>query len=328
MEIFDCTLRDGSHAVRGGFSADGAAAVVRALLRAGIRAIEFGKASGIGSPKGDTSDEAYLQAVAPMFGEGEIGMFCRPDCFGDEQYALATGFGLGFLRVGTHCAKVEVAAPVIERIRTAGIKARYSLVQAHMLSPGDLAASASKVETYGAQVVTIMDSTGTMMPSQVHDYVSALVDRVDIPVGFHGHNNLGLSVANGIAALDAGASSLDGALAGLARSAGNAPTEVLVTVLERLGHRTGIDVFALFDFIAEDFHRLAPEANGLAPIDIVFGMVGFHSRNLPVVETVAGEEGLSLVRLVAETARLNQANYDLPTVRAVARKVGRPLPKD
>lgn len=328
MEIFDCTLRDGSHAMHGGFPAESSSIIVKALLRAGIRAIEFGKASGIGSPKGETSDDAYLQAVAPMLGDGEIGMFCNPDFFGDEQYALATDFRLGFLRVGTHCAKVEAAAPVIERIRAAGIKARYSLIQAHMLSPVDLARSASKVEAYGAQAVTIMDSTGTMMPSQVHDYVSALVDRVDIPVGFHGHNNLGLSVANGIAAMEAGASSLDGALVGLARSAGNAPTEVLVTVLERMGHRTGIDVFALFDFIAEEFHRLAPAANGVAPIDIVFGMVGFHSRNLPVIETVASEEGLSLVRLVAETARLNQANYDLPTVRAVARKIGRTLLKD
>jgi 4-hydroxy 2-oxovalerate aldolase len=318
VEIFDCTLRDGSHALRDGFSADGAARVVRGLLDAGVRNIEFGRASGIGSPKGKVSDEAYLEAVAPMFGEGEIGMFCRPDCYGDEQHALATRYGLGFLRVGTHCAKVGPAAPVIARMRKAGIKVRYSLIEAHMLSPRQLADSARKVQDFGAQVVTIMDSAGTMLPAQTRDSVAALVDLVSIPVGFHGHNNLGLSVANGLVALEAGASSLDGALMGLARSAGNAPTEMLAVVLEKLGQLTGIDVFALFDFIEREFLAIAPEATGVRPIDIVFGMVGFHSRNLPIVESVAAMEGVSVVRLIAEAGKTGQTTFDESVIRQIA----------
>ena len=59
-----------------------------------------------------------------------------------------------------------------------------------------------------------------------------LVQAVEVPVGFHGHNNLGLSVANALAAVEAGAASLDGAIGGLARSAGNAPTEMLCAVLQ------------------------------------------------------------------------------------------------
>ncbi|WP_337997684.1 hypothetical protein [Oleispirillum naphthae] len=319
LEIFDCTLRDGGHALAGGFSAAGAAQVVRGLLDAGVRGIEFGRASGIGSPKGKVADEDYLKAVSPMFGEGEIGMFCRPDWYGDAQHALATGYRLGFLRVGANCRKVEASAPVIERIRKAGIMVRYSLIEAHMLSPRELAESAHKVESYGAQVVTIMDSAGTLLPAEVRDRVAALVDRVGIPVGFHGHNNLGLSIANALAALEAGASSLDGALTGLARSAGNAPTEMLVTVLGKLGIDTGIDPFALFDFIDGGFREAVPAAPAVPPLDIVYGMVGFHSRNLPVVEAVAAAEGVGVIRLIAETAKGGGAIDEAAAKAAAAR---------
>ena len=91
------------------------------------------------------------------------------------------------------------------------------------------------VESFGLDEITIMDSAGTMMPHQVSEYVKAMVAAVDIPVAFHGHNNLGLSVANAIAAAEAGGTVFDCGLLGMARSAGNCATELLVATFQRFG---------------------------------------------------------------------------------------------
>ncbi|MEW6671352.1 MAG: 4-hydroxy-2-oxovalerate aldolase [Thermodesulfobacteriota bacterium] len=310
MEILDCTLRDGSHALKEPFSTDAAAMIIAALLQSGVKVIEFGKPSGIGSPKGSVSDEAYLEAALPYAGRGELGMFCNPKFFGEKEYEIARRYRIGFLRVGTNAGTVEPAEPVIAKIRQAGIKARFSLVQAHSVSPEKLAENARKVAGYGAQCVTIMDSTGTMMPAQVKEYVASLVKAVDIPVGFHGHNNLGFSVANAMAALDAGASSIDGALGGLARSAGNAPTEMLCAVLEKQGRPTGIDWYRLLSFIDEKFSIIVPDLKGIPPLDIIFGYAGFHSRNLAMAEAVARRERVNLYRLIVEVMRYGLSNPD------------------
>lgn len=310
MEILDCTLRDGGHALKEPFSTDAAATIIEGLLHSGVKVIEFGKPSGIGSPKKGVTDEAYLQAALPYAGQGELGMFCSPKFFGEKELEIACQYRLGFLRVGTNAPSVEPSESVITKARKAGIKIRFSLMQAHLIPPRALAENARKVAGYGAQSITIMDSTGTMMPSQVKEYVEALVKAVDVPVGFHGHNNLGFSVANALAALDSGASSIDGAIGGLARSAGNAPTEMLCAVLEKLGRPTGIDWYRLLDFIDQKFSAMIPDLKGIPPIDIIFGYAGFHSRNLATAQTVARSEGVNLYRLIVEVSRYGEPNPD------------------
>ncbi len=153
LEILDCTLRDGNHAISGGFKPEMAAHIIGGLLDAGVEVIEFGRASGIGSKAGNITDEKYLAAATPYLGRGEIGMFYRPELFGDCQYQLASESKLAFLRVGTHAGSVENSAKTLSSIRKMGIKARYSLIQAHMLSPSEIAESGRKVESYGAQSI-------------------------------------------------------------------------------------------------------------------------------------------------------------------------------
>lgn len=310
MEILDCTLRDGGHALKGSFSTDATVAIIDGLLASGVKVIEFGRPSGIGSPKGDVSDEDYLKAAQPFFDKGELGMFCGPGFFGEAQYELACRYPIGFLRVGINAANVEPAEKVVGRIRAAGIKVRFSLVQAHSIPPAALAENARKVAGYGAQTITIMDSTGTMLPAQAGEYVAALVSAVDVPVGFHGHNNLGFSVANAMAAIDAGASSIDGAIGGLARSAGNAPTEMLCAVLEKQGKKTEADFYRLLQFIDEKMSVLVPDMKNIPPVDIIFGYAGFHSRNFGLAKTVAADEGVDLYRLIVAVMRHGQPNPD------------------
>lgn len=92
----------------------------------------------------------------------------------------------------------------VKKVKAAGLTCRYSLMKAYVLSAEELAEEAAMLETCGLDEITIMDSAGTMMPHEVEAYVKAMTAKVHIPVAFHGHNNLGLSVANALAAQEAG----------------------------------------------------------------------------------------------------------------------------
>jgi len=328
MELLDCTLRDGSNVIGAGFDMEITEKVVRGLIYSGITVIELGHCSGIGAnvtsqKRAPLSDREYLECIKPYIPEADLGMFCQPRYVREEDLELATEYGLGFLRVGTNAGEVEQSEKVIAKIRDLGMGVRYSLMKAYSLSAKDLAEDAKKVESYGAQFVTIMDSAGYMLPSDTANYTETMTRAVGIPVGFHGHNNLGLSVGNALAAENAGAVNLDCSLMGLARSAGNAPTEVLTAVLKRIGLLEGIDLYKLMDFIERDLLPVFKPKSGIGPLDLIFGFSGFHSSFLALFEKVAKEEKVDLKRLIVEASKEDQRNPGESLARTAAGKIKR-----
>jgi 4-hydroxy 2-oxovalerate aldolase len=150
-------------------------------------------------------------------------------------------------------------------------------MMSHMASPSVLVEEAKKMESYGAEAIMIMDSAGAYLPDDVTQRIAALVDGLSIPIGFHGHNNLGMAVANSVAAINAGATILDGSIRGFGAGAGNTQLEVLVAVLEKLGFETGIDLYKILDAanLAErEFNPIAPFSS---PASIVCGLAGVFS---------------------------------------------------
>ena len=99
------------------------------------------------------------------------------------------------------------------------------------------------MESYGANCIYCTDSAGYMLGLLRAELSPA------IQIGFHGHHNMGMAIANSLAAIEAGALRIDGSVAGL--GAGNTPLEVLCAVLKRMGAETGIDLYKIMD-VAED----------------------------------------------------------------------------
>ena len=126
-------------------------------------------------------------------------------------------------------------------------------MMAHMSSPAQLVVQAKLMESYGANCIYITDSAGHMLPDDVTARISQVRDALkpETELGFHGHHNLAMGVANSVAAVAAGANRIDAAAAGLGAGAGNTPMEVFVAVCDRMGIETGVDVFAISD-VAED----------------------------------------------------------------------------
>lgn len=324
MELLDCTLRDGSNLTGAGFDLEITETVVKGLIASGIKTIELGHCSSIGgnftSPKkASASDIEYLECISPYRSLANLGMFCQPRFVRDQDLELAADYKLGFLRVGTNAGDVEQSEKVIGRARDLGIEVRYSLMKAYALNDRELAEDAKKVESYGAQGVTIMDSAGYMLPEETRTYVRSMVQAVQIPVGFHGHNNMGLSVANTLAAYEEGAQCLDCSLMGLARSAGNAPTEVIVAALKRTGHLDNVDLYSLLQFIEEDLLPIFEPKSGITPLDLTFGFAGFHSSYLPLFKKIAEEEQTDLKKLIVEVSKEEKSNPSEDMIRTFAK---------
>ena len=329
MKLFDCTLRDGANVIGKGFDAELTKLMLDGMIANGIEIIEFGNCLGIGAYEENKSiaplnDDEYLELIQPYLGKAQIGMFIGYKNTHPCYIEKAARGGLDFLRVGCNAGDGALTEAGIKAIKGAGLKCFYSMMKGYILSADDLAEEAAMLESFGLDEITIMDSAGTMFPEQVREYVSKMVAKVNIPVGFHGHNNLGLSCANAMAAYEAGASRIDGGLLGMARSTGNLPIELAVAAFRRRGVETGVDFFGLLGFLDK---QLVPamEKQGyhtaIKPVDLICGYSGCHSSFLSTFESVARNENVDLFRLITDVSEITQKLPNKAMMETVAKKL-------
>ena len=174
-----------------------------------------------------------------------------------------------------------------------------------MVPSETIVAQAKLMEGYGANCIYCTDSAGYMLPDEVSQKIGALRQALkpETEIGFHGHHNLGMGIANSLAALEAGALRIDGSVAGLGAGAGNTPLEVLVAVLERMGAEHGIDLYKIMD-AAEDIvvpmmeHPIRIDRNALT-----LGYAGVYSSFLLFAKRAEQKYGVSARDILVELGR-------------------------
>lgn len=328
MKILDCTLRDGANVVGMGFNAELTKMMIEGIINTGITTIEMGNAHGLGavepSERAPLTDIEYLNLIKPYLNKAEIGMFMLKKYATQENISLAAQYGLKFLRIGANAGDGAGACEGIRKVKAAGLECKYSLMKAYVLSPEELAKESKMLADCGLDEITIMDSAGTMMPDQVEAYVKAIVEVVDIPVGFHGHNNLGLSVANAIAAQRAGATVFDTGLLGMARSAGNCATELLIAAFQRNGYLQNIDLNILLEFLDNELIPAMDEYGykaAVCPLDLVLGISGCHSSYTKTFKDIADQMNVPLYKLIIEVSKIDKKSPSIELIKAVANEM-------
>lgn len=329
MNLFDNTLRDGGNVVGHGFNAELTVSIVKGLLAAGIQDIELGNCKGLGAydqlgAANACSDEEYLDILQPYLPQGRIGMFMLAGCAEKAPVQMAADRGLNFLRVGANASDGAGSVAAVEKVKKAGLICRYSLMKAYVSTPEELAKEARMLESAGVDKITIMDSAGTMFPEDAAAYVTALKNAVSIPVGFHGHSNLGLSQANALAAAAAGADEIDCGVLGMARSAGNCATELAAATLQKKGYLPEVDLYKLLAYLEEELIPLMEPYHyhvAVDPTALVLGLAGCHSNYLPMFRKVAQEEGVSLHRLIVEVSAIDRKAPSEQLIRQVAGQI-------
>lgn len=280
--ISDPSLRDGNHAVAHKLTPVQVAQYAAAANTAGVPIVEVGHGNGLGASslqvgESAASDVELLTAAREKLTTSKLGVHAIPGFATIKHLKVALDIGVDLVRVASHCTESDTTQRQIGFVRERGKEVHGVLMMSHMASKEGLLDECRKLESYGAEAVIIMDSAGAYLPGDVTERISHLVAGTGIPIGFHGHNNLGMAVANSIAAINAGASIVDGTARGFGAGAGNTQLEVLTAVLQKLGFETGIDLYKILDAadLAERF--LMPSPPTVSSISIVSGLAGVFS---------------------------------------------------
>lgn len=314
MKIMDCTLRDGANVLGNGFDAELTKMMLEGLINSNITIIEMGNCLGLGAYEANNSiapltDKEYLDLIQPYLPKAEIGMFMGVKNANEKNIAFGAENGLKFLRIGANAGDGKASIEGIKLVKKHNMKCYYAMMKGYILSADDLAEEAKLLEDAGLDEITIMDSAGTMMPHEVSEYIAKMSQKVSIPVAFHGHNNLGLAVANAMAAYEAGAQILDCGLMGMARSAGNCATELITAAMQKKDGLGYIDLLTLLHFIDTDLMPAMAErgySNPVKPLDIVYGFAGCHSSFAKLFAGVAKDKGVDLFDLIIRVSKIDQ----------------------
>nr|WP_189850066.1 4-hydroxy-2-oxovalerate aldolase [Streptomyces omiyaensis] len=330
--VHDATLRDGQHAVAHRLGVAELRGYAEAADAAGVPVVEVGHGLGLGASslqagRAAVSDDVMLSTVREALRHSRMAVFLLPGWGTSADLDRAVAHGADVVRIGVHCTEATLAERHIGHLRERGTEAYGVLMMSHMASPGRLAEEAALLAEYGASGVGIMDSAGHLLPDDVAERIGAIAGAVDVPVVFHGHDNLGCAVANSLAAARAGAGVVDACARGFGAGAGNTRLEVLVPVLERTGFATGVDLYGVLDaaefagraFVpAPPFPDSAGIVGGLAGVVAAFRQhvlrhalpAGVDPRDvffeLGRRQAVAGQEDL-IVDVVAELSSSGRA---------------------
>lgn len=252
VRITDTSLRDGSHAMSHQFTAEQVRDVARALDEAGVPVIEVTHGDGLAGSSiqygfSKTPEMDLISEAAGVCERAKIAALLLPGIGTVPELKEAVERGVRVLRIATHCTEADISQEHFEIAKEMDLETVGFLMMAHMRPPEELLKQAKLMESYGADCVYIVDSAGAMLPEEAGAKVKAFKENLDCQVGFHAHNNLGVAIGNSLSALRAGADQLDGSLRGLGAGAGNAPTELLAAVLDKMEVETGLDAFKLMD---------------------------------------------------------------------------------
>ena len=324
--ILDCTLRDGSYVNNFQFTEEDTEKISFDLDHAGFPYIEVGHGIGVGaSEKGQyvaaCSDVEYMRAANKAVNKNKWGMFCIPGVANLDHIRLAADEGMDFIRIGTDVTEVDQSKPFIELALKNNIEVFSNFMKSYVLKPTEFADLVVKAKDFGSQMVYLVDSAGGMLPDEVKDFIKAAKDLTpDTPLGFHGHNNLGLGVANSLTCAELGVEMIDTSLQGYGRSAGNTGTEQFISALIRAGYSTNISSLEVMQ-LGEIHIRPIIDSYGISSLDIAAGEALFHSSYMSRVIDIAIKNKVDPRALIIDLCKVNKIEAPIELIEEIAQNL-------
>ena len=311
-DILDVTLRDGSYLIDFQFTAEDTATIGASLESIGFRWIEVGHGLGLnasqaGKGMAAATDEEYMEAAAEALEDAKWGMFFIPGIGRHEDIRVAAEYGMSFIRIGTNVTEAAQAEPYIALAKELGLVVSYNAMKSYAVTPAEFGNVVAQVHHWGADIACLVDSAGSMDPDSVAAYLRGAKAESSAPLGFHGHDNLSLAMANTLRAIEEGAVLVDSSLQGMGRSAGNTVTEVLVAILQRRGSMRHIDLKAAMD-VGHGLIQPLLGKRGVDPMAVTGGLAKFHSSFTGKVQSYAKKHDIDVRDLIVRLCQEDQVS--------------------
>ena len=330
LTILDVTIRDGSYAINYQYTPQHVAAVVDKLDDAGIDFVEVSHGCGLGARDNlglaaAASDAEYVHAAKGVVRRAKVGVIAGPAPIARPKDIDAVIEEVDFIRFAANCDNPRAVESNIAyaRKRRPDLNIFFQLMRSTRRPKGAILEAARQVEDMGADTVYLVDTTGHFLPSEAAEIIADLVAKLGIAVGFHGHNNLGLAIANTLAAIGAGASSVDASLRGMGRAGGNAQLEALISLLHRLGMARDIELDALVHAGEKLIAPIMPPTCGISGIDVLTAdaNIDLYPPELFLrIAEAAGLEFVDFMRALASDKQLVEAG--LAEMERALKKLG------
>lgn len=285
IRIMDTTLRDGMHSVSHQMTVEEMIRIADGLEGAGVDTLEVSHGEGLAGHSiqygfAAAPDKEYLKAVSSVLHRTKLAVLLLPGVGTKEELDMAASYGAKVARIATHVTEADISQQHMQLAKEIGMEVIGFLMMAHMVPPEIIAHQARLMESYGADIVYVVDSAGALVPNTTKERVQALKKSLKVQVGFHGHNNLSMAVANTLMAVENGATAVDGTLKGLGAGSGNAATEVLVAVLHKLGYETEIDLYKIMDAAEKLVKPIMRRPQEIDTAALTLGYAGVYSSFL------------------------------------------------
>jgi 4-hydroxy 2-oxovalerate aldolase len=275
--ITDSSLRDGNHSVKHTISLDSIEKYCKFADNAGIPIVEVGHGNGLSASslligKSPNTDKEILTTAKKFLKNSKLGVHTIPGLSTIDDAKKAIDYGVDVFRVATHCTEATLSKSHREFLAKTGKEVYGVLMMSALIDTKKLVEQSKIMESYGAEAIIIMDSTGTYLPLDVKERILSLKENINIKIGFHAHNNLGCAISNSLIAVQSGADLLDACIRGFGAGAGNAALEILIPVLEQSGFKTNINFKQTIKEADNVMNYLIPEAPSISPINVLTGL--------------------------------------------------------
>ncbi|WP_020007351.1 4-hydroxy-2-oxovalerate aldolase [Salinicoccus albus] len=309
--INDVTLRDGMHAIRHQYSREQIAELTRLIDSSGSDIIEATHGDGLGGSSiqygfSKEDEETIIKTAVENADHAKIAVLLLPGIGVIEDLERAHGFGAQVARVATHCTEADVSEQHIGKAAALGMDTVGFLMMSHRTTPENLLEEAKKMEAYGAQTIYVVDSAGALTMDDTRARIALFKEHLSdsTTIGFHGHNNLSLGVANSIAAIETGAQRIDASLAGMGAGAGNTATEQLAAVMNRMGIEHNLDLYKTMDAAENVMKPMMERPVQIDRLSLTLGYTGVYSSFLLFAERAGKEYGVDARDILTRIAEM------------------------